>query len=151
LGGKRQCETHRKSIAVEGRGCIVKLLDTCFLIHLQREWVRNTPGPATHYLQRHAGDEFGVSVITVLEFLEGYQNPADGERFLDPFPQLAVTSQIARIASRIRRDLRQKGEMNGDFDILIAATALESGRVLVTDNSRHFGRVSGLVVEGYRD
>ena len=65
----------------------MRLLDTCFLIHLQREWVRKRPGPATHYLERHAGEEFGVSVIAALEFLEGYQNPADGERFLDPFPQ----------------------------------------------------------------
>lgn len=129
----------------------MRLLDTCFLIHLQREWIHNKPGPATRYLQRHAGDEFGVSVIAALEFLEGYQNPADGERFLDPFPQLAVTSQIARIGSRIRRDLRQKGEMIGDFDILIAATALDGGQVLITDNTRHFERVQGLAVEGYRD
>ena len=129
----------------------MKLLDTCFLIHLQREWVRQQPGPATRYLERHAAEEFGVSVITTLEFLEGYRNPADGERFLDPFPQLAVTSQAARIGSRIRRDLRQKGEMIGDFDILIAATALETGRILVTDNARHFERIEGLAVETYRD
>jgi len=128
----------------------VKILDTCFLIHLQREWVRKQPGPATRYLERHAGEEFGVSVITTLEFLEGYQSPADGERFLDPFPQLAVTTDVARIGSRIRRDLRQRGEMIGDFDVLIAATALETGRVLVTDNTRHFERVEGLLVEGYR-
>ncbi len=128
----------------------MKILDTCFLIHLQREWVRKQPGPATRYLERHAGEEFGVSVITTLEFLEGYQSPADGERFLDPFPQLAVTTDVARIGSRIRRDLRQRGEMIGDFDVLIAATALETGRVLVTDNTRHFERVEGLLVEGYR-
>ena len=129
----------------------MKLLDTCFLIQLQREWVLKQPGPAVRYLERHAGEQFGVSVIATLEFLEGYRNPADGERFLDPFPQLVVTSQAARIGSRIRRDLRQKGEMIGDFDILIAATALETGRILVTDNARHFERIEGLAVETYRD
>lgn len=129
----------------------MKLLDTHFLVHLQREWFRNTPGPATDYLQRHAGDEFGVSVISASEFLEGYQNPADGGRFLDPFQPWPVTPQIARIGSRIRRDLRQQGEMTGDSDLLIAATALEGGRALVTDDPRHFERVSGLVVEGFRD
>jgi tRNA(fMet)-specific endonuclease VapC len=128
----------------------VKLLDTCFLIHLQREWVRKQPGSATAFLERHAEEEFGVSVIAALEFLEGYQNPADGERFLDPFPQFAVTGQVARTGSRIRRNLRLKGEMIGDFDILIAATALETGRILVTDNVRHFERIDGLKVEGYR-
>jgi len=129
----------------------LKILDTCFLIHLQREWVRRQPGPATRFLEIHAGDEFGVSVISVLEFLEGYGNSADGERFLSPFTQLPVTTEVARSGSRIRRVLRQRGETIGDFDIVIAATALEAGRTLVTDNVRHFDRVEGLVVEGYRD
>ena len=129
----------------------MKLLDTCFLIQLQREWVLKQPGPAVRYLERHAGEQFGVSVIATLEFLEGYQRPADGERFLDPFPQLPVTMQVARTGSRIRRELRRKGEMIGDFDILIAATALEAGQIMVTDNARHFERIEGLVVEAYQD
>jgi len=128
----------------------MKILDTCFLIHLQREWVRNQSGPAMRYLGRNAGEEFGVSVISKLEFLEGYEHPVDGERFLAPFPQMTVTTEVARIGSRIRRALRQRVEMIGDFDILIAATALETGRPLVTDNTRHFERVEGLIVEGYR-
>lgn len=128
----------------------MKLLDTCFLIQLQREWVLKQPGPAVRYLERHAGEQFGVSVIATLEFLEGYQRPADGERFLDPFPQLPVTTQVARTGSRIRRELRQKGEMIGDFDIMIAATALEAGQILVTGNARHFEPIEGLVVEAYQ-
>ena len=129
----------------------MKLLDTCFLIQLQREWVLKQPGPAVRYLERHAGEQFGVSVIATLEFLEGYQRPADGERFLDPFPQLPVTMQVARTGSRIRRELRRKGELIGDFDILIAATALEAGMIMVTDNARHFEPIEGLVVEAYQD
>lgn len=129
----------------------MKLLDTCFLIDLQREWVRKQPGPATRYLERYSSEEYGASVITVLEFLEGYPHPADGERFLAPFPQLAVTTEVARSGSRIRRTLRQRGEMIGDFDILIAATALTAGLTLITDNTRHFERIEGLMVEGYRD
>ena len=129
----------------------MKILDTCFLIHLQREWVRKKPGLATRFLEHHAGEEFGVSVVSTLEFLEGYGHPADGERFLAPFDQLAITTAVARIGSRIRRDLRQRGEMIGDFDILIAATALEAGRPLVTDKTSHFERIDGLLVEGYRE
>ena len=128
----------------------MKILDTCFLIHLHREWTRKEPGAATRYLQSQPEEEFAVSVISVLEFLEGFPQAADGERFLAPFPQQAVTTEVARIGGRIRRSLRQRGEMIGDFDILIAATALHLGQTLVTDNTRHFQRIDGLVVEGYR-
>ena len=128
----------------------MKLLDTCFLIHLHREWAKQQPGPASHYLERQAHEEFALSAITVLEFLEGYPQTADGQRFLSPFPALAVTTEVAIIGSRIRRSLRQRGEMIGDFDILIAATALHVGLPLVTDNARHFSRIDGLVVEEYR-
>ena len=128
----------------------MKLLDTCFLIHLQREWVRKLPGPAIRYLETNAGEEFGISVISALEFIEGYEQAADAEHVLGPFRQLAVTTEVARAGGRIRRALRMRGGMIGDFDILIAATALTEGLPLVTDNTRHFVRVEGLVVEGYR-
>lgn len=129
----------------------MKILDTCFLIHLHREWERGIPGDATHFLERQASEEFGISVITVLEFLEGFSQTADGERFLAPFIQLPVTTGITRIASRIRRKLRQQGKLIGDFDILIAATSMEAGYCLVTDNNRHFRRIEGLVLEGYHN
>jgi len=126
------------------------LLDTCFLIHLHREWTKQQPGPASHYLERHSNQEFILSAITVLEFLEGYPQTADGQRFLSPVPTLPVTTEVAIIGSRSRRELRQRGEMIGDFDILIAATALHAGLPLVTDNARHFMRIPKLVVEEYR-
>ncbi len=128
----------------------MKLLDTSFLIDLQRERAAGLPGVAHAYLLRPDGGEFCISTITALEFLEGYRNPVDGERFLEPFPQLDVTPDVSRAGSRIRRALRTLGQPIGDFDVLIAATALASGLPLVTDNLRHFQRVEGLTVESYR-
>ena len=87
----------------------MKILDTCFLIHLQREWARGIPGRARRYLEGGGGEEYAISTVTVLEFLEGYKQAGDGERFLDPFPQLDVNSGVARIGSRIRRKLRERG------------------------------------------
>ncbi len=128
----------------------MKLLDTCFLIHLHREWTKKQPGPATHYLEQHQKEEFSISVITSLEFLEGFEQINDGQRFLAPFSSLLVSEEIARIGSRIRRDLRKRGEMIGDFDILIAATAIEAAIPIITDNVNHFNRIEGLTVETYR-
>ena len=131
----------------------MKFLDTCFLIDLQKEWAKQEQGVATGYLNAHREEEFAVSVVAVLEFLEfleGYDAIADGERFLAPFRQVEISSKAARIGSRVRRSLRKSGLLIGDFDILIASTAIEAGVSLVTDNSRHFQRIEGLRVESYR-
>lgn len=150
MGAIRHERAHDEPIGLGRRANRVKLLDTCFLIHLHREWVSNVQGAATQYLEIHASEEFGISVVAALEFMEGYDQLADAEQFLAPFRQFAVTMEVARAGSRIRRLLRTRGEMIGDFDILIAATALNGGLPLVTDNTRHFERVEGLLVEGYR-
>jgi predicted nucleic acid-binding protein len=128
----------------------MKFLDTCFLIDLQKEWAKQEQGVATGYLNAHREEEFAVSVVAVLEFLEGYDELADGERFLAPFRQVEISSKAARIGSRVRRSLRKSGLLICDFDILIASTAIEAGVSLVTDNSRHFQRIEGLRVESYR-
>ena len=128
----------------------MKLLDTCFLIHLHREWTKKQPGAATRYLEQHHQEEFSISVITALEFLEGFEKMTDGQRFLASFATLPVSTEVARLGSRIRRDLRKRGEMIGDFDILIAATAIETAIPVVTENLNHFNRIEGLIVETYR-
>ena len=46
----------------------------------------------------------------------------------------------------IRGDLRYRGELIGDPDILIAATALHHNLTLVTGNVRHFQRIAGLAL-----
>ena len=128
----------------------MRVLDTAFLIDLQREWARGEAGPATRFLREHAQEECGVSVVSVLEFLEGYQSVRDGEAFLEPFVWIDVTARVARSGSRLRRDLHRAGHPIGDFDVLIAATALEAGATLVTADARHFQRVEGLCLETYR-
>ncbi len=129
----------------------MKLLDTCFVIHLQREWGRGETGPAGRFLEAHAAEEFCIPVVTVLEFLEGYRQAREGESLLEPFARLEVSGEVARVGSRIRRSLRERGMMIGDFDILIAATALAADLPVVTDDREHFQRVDGLAVEFYRE
>ncbi len=41
-------------------------------------------------------------------------------------------------------DLKQRGELIGDADILITASALIDGLTVVTNNEEHFKRVSEL-------
>ena len=55
----------------------------------------------------------------------------------------------ARTAARIRLDLEKAGKPIGPMDLLIAATALDQGAVLVTHNTREFRRIPGLRVEDW--
>ncbi len=52
-------------------------------------------------------------------------------------------------ASEIYADLKQRGKPIGDADILIAAIALTGNLIVVSDNTRHFSRVAGIVVENW--
>jgi len=133
-----------------GRTYRMKVLDTSFLIDLQREWTQKQEGAATGFLRAHSSEEYAISVITVVEFLEGYETLIDGERFIEPFEWVDATASIARKASRLRRRLRSQGITLGDFDILIAATALELEAPLVTADTRHFTPVDNLALESYR-
>jgi tRNA(fMet)-specific endonuclease VapC len=55
----------------------------------------------------------------------------------------------ARAAVRIRIALEKGGAPIGPMDLLIAATAVEQGAVLVTHNVKEFRRVRGLRVEDW--
>jgi tRNA(fMet)-specific endonuclease VapC len=49
----------------------------------------------------------------------------------------------------IRATLSKRGDLIGSLDMLIAAQALANGCKLVTNNTREFERVSGLVLENW--
>ena len=64
------------------------------------------------------------------------------------FRILPITPALERYA-RLRVQLEGKGESIDDFDLLIAATALTEGHVLVTHNLKHFDRIEGLRTEDW--
>jgi len=49
----------------------------------------------------------------------------------------------------IRATLEQQGTPIGANDVLIAATALSRGMILVTHNTREFGRIAALLLEDW--
>lgn len=61
-----------------------------------------------------------------------------------PMQKLPFDSECADHAARIRAMLEAAGNPVGPHDILIAATALRHGAVLITRNVREFSRVPGL-------
>lgn len=125
------------------------ILDTCFLIDLQKEFRAGEAGPATDFLQRNPDKHMRISVISETEFLEGFANMETGDRLLRCYDRIEIDSRIAKQAAGIRRQLRLEGKLIGDFDILIAATAIVEEQPLVSTNVEHFNRIMGLEVISY--
>lgn len=62
---------------------------------------------------------------------------------------LDYTEQDARAAGEIRAELEGSGLRIGEYDTLIAGHAFSRNLILVTANTREFGRVKGLTVEDW--
>lgn len=98
-----------------------------------------------------------ISSITVLKIVYGAYKTADPQRFLSLFeekvlPNLAVLpfdDTAARLAGRIRAEREALGRPIVPEDLQIAATALATGRILVTGNVRHFADIGSLDVQNW--
>jgi tRNA(fMet)-specific endonuclease VapC len=62
---------------------------------------------------------------------------------------LDYTEHDAQAAGEIRAELEHKGQRIGEYDTLIAGQAFSRNLILVTANTREFGRVKGLTVENW--
>ena len=69
--------------------------------------------------------------------------------FLARFASLPFDDAAAETYGRIRADLESRGEVIGPNDLLIAAIAVARGLMVVTHNTREFGRVGALTIEDW--
>ena len=129
------------------------LLDTDTLSAVMRGAPPPVVAQAREYLAEHG--VFTFSIITRYEILRGLK-AKNATVQLQAFDRLCAGSQIVPLtdaavvkASDIYAELRHRGAPIGDADVLIAASALVHGLAIVTNNERHFNRVSGLVVRNW--
>ncbi|MGH2365989.1 MAG: type II toxin-antitoxin system VapC family toxin [Chloroflexota bacterium] len=106
---------------------------------------------AVQLLTSLARDGLAISLITFGEIYEGIyfgHDPQAHERgfreFLRVVQVLPLNRSVMQRFSRVRGELRRHGQLIGDFDLLIAATALHHGLSVITNDQRHFSRVDGL-------
>lgn len=108
---------------------------------------------ARAYLVEHG--HFTLSILTRFEILRGLKAKnattqlAAFEAFCARNAILPLTDEIVVTASEIYADLTLRGELIGDADILIAASALVHRRCVVTNNEHHFRRIPSLQVQNW--
>ena len=62
---------------------------------------------------------------------------------------LDYSAKDAQAAGEIRAELERQGQRIGEYDTLIAGQAFSRNLILVTANTREFGRVKGLSLEDW--
>jgi tRNA(fMet)-specific endonuclease VapC len=102
-------------------------------------------------------EEIGLPLLALGELLVGArrsrrvaENLATLGELQRLFPVLGVSQAVVERYASIRAGLLDRGIPKGDFDLIIACTALEHGAVLVTnDAGLKDGAIDGLSVEDW--
>lgn len=99
--------------------------------------------------------EFRLAAITVAELWHGAERATGAhrtkrqlflERLFDLFEVVSYTGQTGFEHARIWAALESTGQMINAHDIILAATAIQTGHAVATLNKRHFAVIKGLKV-----
>ena len=123
------------------------LLDSSFLIDLEREIASGSAGPAMAWLRRNRGSAkraLLVSCVSVAEFMEGFRTAGeikDGLAFLDRYVPQNIGFKTATKCAEIQRRALQKGHKYGENDAWQLAIAERSEASIVGRDRNAFLRL----------
>ena len=96
-------------------------------------------------------DHIFVSSITIAELYFGAFNSSEVEQNCEMLDQLVgelnvvqLDNKAGRVFGAIKANLKKTGQIIGDSDLFISATAISRKMILVTNNERHFKRIGEL-------
>ncbi len=130
------------------------LVDTDWIIdHL------NGVETVTKKLEKFAASGLYTSIISVAELYEGVYGSRNYEAslgaletFLEGIIIMSIDEETCKIFGRERNKLRKRGNIIGDFDLMIASICLKHNLTLLTNNRTHFERISSLkIISSARD
>jgi tRNA(fMet)-specific endonuclease VapC len=130
------------------------LVDTDTLSELLKQKNSTIVAHGSAYLTQYG--RFAFSSMTRYEVARGLKARSAARQFQQflAFCQhaliLPVTDAILDRAADLWAAANLAGRPRNDADLIIAATALEHGMVLVTGNSPHFAWISGLTIQNWR-
>ncbi len=128
------------------------LLDTNICIYI----INRSPIKVYERLKKLPLGDVGISVISYCELQYGVAKsarPVENQlaltEFLAPLEVMDFPSACAVSYGEMRADLKKKGLIIGNYDLLIAAHAISEGLVLISNNLKEFERVEGLQCENW--
>lgn len=127
------------------------ILETTFLVDLERELRVGRDGPAQAFLAGHATERVSITFTIAGELAAGHP-PEERVRwgeFIAPFAVLPCTDDVCWEYGQAFRYLQANGLLIGTDDLWIAATARAHELPVVTRNLREYGRVPGVRTLGY--
>jgi tRNA(fMet)-specific endonuclease VapC len=128
------------------------LLDTNICIFV----IKQKPIGVLQRFSQYSSDELGISTITLAELRFGADKSSNPSRnhsaldlFLSPLAIVDFDSECSEYYGKVRAELERSGRPIGPLDTMIAAHALRLRVPVVTNNTKEFARVSGLVIEDW--
>ncbi|MBI5356336.1 type II toxin-antitoxin system VapC family toxin [Candidatus Collierbacteria bacterium] len=127
------------------------LIDTSSIVN----FLRGKQGSDILWREINSKGDLFVSIITKAELLYGtYRsgNPnAEKKKTLDLISDFNIgiaplNDDIVDLYAVAKTQLEKAGNRLDEFDLLIGATAVASGSMLVTDNQKHFRRFPNLTL-----
>lgn len=117
------------------------LLDTDFLIDLNRSQRNPRRQRAEKLLRDINSEELFISSVTVIEFLTGIPENKQTEAqtmIQELYNYVTPTYEEAALAGRLRRDWLARGYVLSLADVINAAIAMSRNLILVTRNVAHY-------------
>jgi tRNA(fMet)-specific endonuclease VapC len=105
------------------------------------------------WLAARSSEQVEIAAITVAELWHGVERADAAHKskrelyvrsLVETMLIVPYTEATAREHARVWAALDATGRMIGDYDLIVAACALERGSTLATFNQRHFSQVRGL-------
>ena len=128
------------------------LLDTDILSELFKGHER-VATEASAYIRQHGN--ITISAITKYEILKGLKTKKASKQisafqtFCSLNDVLPITDAAIEKASDIYAELKEKGNLISDADIL-AAISMVNDYVLISNNTNHFSRIEGLRLDNWK-
>lgn len=130
---------------------MIYLLDTDICIY----WLKNIDS-VRNKIQEIGWKQICICDITVAELYFGAynsqkvtENLTRAEKFIENITVISLDQNILQRFGELKSELRKIGQPVADFDLLIASVALTKNYILVTNNTRHYSRISELQLENW--